>query len=206
MGGRGELTEAAWAVIAPLLPPNGGRGQPWRDHRTVLNGILWKLRTGAPLAGPARALRQVADGLRPLRPLAAGRHLGPAPHPRPDEVRCRRRGGLGREHRPHQHPGAPARGRGAATAEPGGREKGAPHAADEALGRSRGGLTTKLHLSCDGRGRPLSVVVTAGQVHESTQLAAVLDAIRVPRPGPGWPRKRPDRVLADKGYTYRRCR
>lgn len=45
MVGRGELTEAAWSVIAPLLPARGRRGGQWRDHR---NGILWKLRTGAP--------------------------------------------------------------------------------------------------------------------------------------------------------------
>ena len=49
MVGRGELTEDAWTVIAPLLPSRGGRrGGRWRDHRTVINGILWKLRTGAP--------------------------------------------------------------------------------------------------------------------------------------------------------------
>lgn len=47
MVGRGELTERAWQEIAPLLPTSGKGGQ-WRDHRTVLNGILWKLRTGAP--------------------------------------------------------------------------------------------------------------------------------------------------------------
>ena len=46
--GRGELTDAAWAKIAPLLPPAGRPGGRWRDHRTVINGILWKLRTGAP--------------------------------------------------------------------------------------------------------------------------------------------------------------
>jgi transposase len=48
MVGRGELTDRAWATIEPLLPRNGGRGGQWRDHRTVINGILWKLRTGAP--------------------------------------------------------------------------------------------------------------------------------------------------------------
>ena len=48
MVGRGELTDAAWAVLAPLLPPGGKRGKPWQDHRRVINGILWKLRTGAP--------------------------------------------------------------------------------------------------------------------------------------------------------------
>ena len=48
MVGRGELTEAAWTRMAAFLPANGRRGGQWRDHRTVLNGILWKLRTGAP--------------------------------------------------------------------------------------------------------------------------------------------------------------
>jgi transposase len=35
-------------ALAPLLPRNQRRGGRWRDHRTVVNGILWKLRTGAP--------------------------------------------------------------------------------------------------------------------------------------------------------------
>src|SRR5262252_3613590 len=48
MVGRGELTDSAWTTIEPLLPRSGGRGSQWRDHRTVINGILWKLRTGAP--------------------------------------------------------------------------------------------------------------------------------------------------------------
>jgi transposase len=45
---RGELANVAWAQIAPLMPENRRRGGRWRDHRTVVNGILWKLRTGAP--------------------------------------------------------------------------------------------------------------------------------------------------------------
>ena len=45
---RHELTDASWAAIAPLLPPNARRGQAWRDHRAVLNAILWKLSTGTP--------------------------------------------------------------------------------------------------------------------------------------------------------------
>lgn len=48
-------------------------------------------------------------------------------------------------------------------------------------------------------------MLTAGQAHESTQLEPVLDAIRVPRPR-GRPRKRPDRLLGDRGYSYPRCR
>jgi transposase len=85
--------------------------------------------------------------------------------------------------------------------------KGVQHPADEGLGRSRGGLTTKFHLACDGKGRPLSVVITPGQRHDSTQLEAVLEGIRVPRPsGRGRPRSRPDHLVADKGYSYPRCR
>ena len=45
---RGELTEEAWAALAPHLPVCGRRGSQWRDHRGVINGILWKLPTGAP--------------------------------------------------------------------------------------------------------------------------------------------------------------
>ncbi|GAA2117141.1 hypothetical protein GCM10009780_76040 [Actinomadura alba] len=45
---RGELTEVAWARIEPLLPQVDGRGRRWRDHRQVINGILWRLRTGSP--------------------------------------------------------------------------------------------------------------------------------------------------------------
>lgn len=79
---------------------------------------------------------------------------------------------------------------------------------DEALGRSRGGFSTKIHLACDGRGRPLSVVVTAGQRNEGPELGTLLDAIRVARPEgtPGRPRKRPRRLLADRGYTHDSCR
>jgi transposase len=76
------------------------------------------------------------------------------------------------------------------------------------LGRSKGGFSTKLHLACDGKGRPLSVVLTPGQRHGSTQLEALLDAVRVPRPEgtPGRPRKRPEHLIADRGYSFEGCR
>ena len=70
---RHELTDEAWARIGPLLPPAPRRGQSWRDHRTGLHGILWKLSTGVPWRdvperyGPwqtwhARLLRWQRDG------------------------------------------------------------------------------------------------------------------------------------------------
>ena len=45
---RGEVTDRARERMATLLPEYGRPGGRWRDHRTVVNGILWKLRTGAP--------------------------------------------------------------------------------------------------------------------------------------------------------------
>ena len=47
---RGDLTDKEWARLEPLLPPEQpcGRGGQYRDHRQVVNGILWVLRTGAP--------------------------------------------------------------------------------------------------------------------------------------------------------------
>lgn len=49
---------------------------------------------------------------------------------------------------------------------------------------------------------PLAVVVTAGQRQECTQFEAVLDAVRVRRPGRGRPRRRPGAVAGDKGYSH----
>ena len=50
-------------------------------------------------------------------------------------------------------------------------------------------------------------MLTPGQRHGSTQPEPLLDAIRVPRPGGrGRPRKRPARLIGDKGYSYGRCR
>lgn len=99
--------------------------------------------------------------------------------------------------RAHQH-AAGARRDPAGQVEPPGAEP-----ADHALGRSRGGWTTKLHLA-SGQGRkPLSTVIAAGHRGDSPQFVPVLQRIRVRRPGRGRPRTRPDRVLADKAYSSR---
>lgn len=44
---RHELTDAQFALLEPFLPTNDRRGRPWVDHRKVLNGLFWKLNTGA---------------------------------------------------------------------------------------------------------------------------------------------------------------
>src|SRR6476659_6128789 len=46
---RHELTDEQWERLRPLLPPQKAKtGRPAKDHRTVINGMLWIMKTGAP--------------------------------------------------------------------------------------------------------------------------------------------------------------
>ena len=74
------------------------------------------------------------------------------------------------------------------------------------MGRSRGGLSTKIHLLADTRCRPLTTVTTAGQRHDSLALDLVMDKVCVLRPGRGRPRRRRDEVLADTAYSSKAIR
>jgi len=56
------------------------------------------------------------------------------------------------------------------------------------MGRSRGGLTTKIHMVCDTLGRPLRFILTAGQRHDNLAAKALLDGFKT------------EAVLADKAY------
>lgn len=77
---------------------------------------------------------------------------------------------------------------------------------DHALGRSRGGWTTKIHHLVDGRGRPLVVLVGPGQAGDAPVFPFLLAHLRVARRGRGRPRTRPDRVRGDKAYSSRAIR
>jgi transposase len=74
------------------------------------------------------------------------------------------------------------------------------------LGRSRGGLTSKIHLAADTRCRPIARVTTAGHRHDSLAFEAVMSRVRIGRRGPGRPRTRPGHVLGDKAYSSRAIR
>lgn len=67
--------------------------------------------------------------------------------------------------------------------------------ADHGLGRSRGGLTTKIHALCDQACRPLVTLLSPGQAGDNPMLAPLLDAYRATRPGRFW-------LLADKAYSH----
>jgi transposase len=65
---------------------------------------------------------------------------------------------------------------------------GARGGGEEALGRSRGGLTTKIHAVVDGRGRPLCFLLTPGQAADCRQARALLEGLAF------------ERLIGDRGY------
>jgi transposase len=74
--------------------------------------------------------------------------------------------------------------------------------AAEALGRSRGGFSTKVHLRAEGGGKPMALVLSGGERHESLYVGALLAAGHVRRRGAGRPRARPARLVGDRSYSY----
>ncbi|RMB81431.1 IS5 family transposase [Streptomyces shenzhenensis] len=222
--GRGGLTDVEWERLRPFLPVSNRRCGRWRDHRQVIDGILHRVRTGVQWRdlperfGPWKTAYErhrlwSADGTweRLLQQVQAEADAA-------DDidwdvsvdstiVRAHQHAAGARTDPPSASKGGWARktpGRDA-VAEPR-RPPGGGGAGGEGLGRSRGGFTTKVHLSADGRCRPLSLVVTPGQRADCTQFEPVLEKIRVPRIGPGRPRKKPDSLAADKAYSNGPCR
>jgi transposase len=201
---RHDLTDAQWAALAPLLPAPSSRGRPpkW-TRRQLIDGIRWRIRIGSPWRDvPAEyAPWQTIYGLfrRWQRDgtwekiLAALQTLADAAGRIAWDVSID-----STTSRAHQH-AAGARHDGHLQKEPPGGVHDEP--ADHALGRSRGGLTTKTHLACEQGQKVLAMTLTAGQRGDSPQFIPVLRNIRVARIGGGHPRTRPDLVLADKAYT-----
>lgn len=204
---RGDLTDAQWAVLQPLLPVGRKPGRPpkW-TKRQLIDAIRWRTRIGAPW-------REVPERYGPWQNAYGlfrswSRDGTWAAILAMLQARADAAGLIDWDVsidstivRAHQH-AAGARKHDATQAEPPGGVADEPDEPDDhALGRSRGGWTTKLHLACEQGQKVLAIVVTAGQRGDSPQFPVVLDAIRVPRLGPGRPRTRPDRVLADKAYS-----
>ncbi|MFE4970390.1 IS5 family transposase [Streptomyces sp. NPDC056660] len=189
-----------WARIEPLLPDRTPRrGGRWRDHREVIDAIAWKFQTGSQgvhlperygsWKGAYNRLRNWAiDGTWErvftalLAQADAEEDLDWVVAVDSTIVRA------------HQH-AAGARKKEAPAGEPD----------DHAIGRSRGGLTTKVHLAADSKCRPLAFVLTPGQAGDAPAFETVMRALRVPRPV-GRPRIRPVTVLADKAYSSRAIR
>ena len=145
---RYKLSDCEWSVIKPMLP-NKPRGIPRVDDRRILNGIFWVLRSGAPW-------RDLPESYGP--PTTCYNRF----------VRWRRAGvwdrimdALAAAHdaavqmidtsiiRVHQH--------GACIA----------NNSSQHIGRSRGGLTSKIHVVVDGNGLPVRLGLTPGEAHDN---------------------------------------
>ena len=178
---RHEITDQQWDAIKDLLPgKEGDPGATAEDNRLFINAILWIAKTGAPWRDlPERFGKSNSVFVRFNRWCKSGvfekilKHLRDrdledllhTPHPEIlllDSTIVRA----------HQH-AAGAKG---------------TCAAAEALGRSRGGFGTKIHVACDGLGKPVRIILTPGQDHDVTQGPALISGSDA------------DKIIADKAY------
>src|SRR2546426_2004410 len=167
---RYELTDYEWAAIKPMLP-NKPRGVRRVNDRRVLDGILWVLRSGAPWRdlpnafGPYttcynRFVRWRRAGVwSRLMSALAGAHDAAVQMIDTSIVRV------------HQHGACITRNK------------------RQSMGRSRGGLTSKIHALVDTNGLPIRLPVTAGEAHDNRLAAKLLSRL-----------KSGTLLLADRGY------
>lgn len=172
---RGRLSDEEWAFFEPFVIERGSlRGRPPRDHRRTLDAVYWIARTGAPWARRAGGTQQLELGTPTIPPLDGKRTVGPDAR----RFRRRRRQRRRADGRQYRDPGTPLCRR----------RKGGTQ--NQALGRSRGGFSTKIHARTNAGGLPIALILTPCEAHDSTaftDLMAEHDAD-------------PDVMLADKGY------
>ncbi|WP_338805436.1 IS5 family transposase [Xenorhabdus griffiniae] len=192
---RYDIPDDAWRVIEPCLPPVHSKraGRPHVEHRRVMNGMFWVLCSGVPWRDLPdrygswktvynRFNRWSKSGLinkifNRLLSILDEKGLIDWAEICLDSSNVR------------------------ASKDAAGAQKKHPDiAADHALGRSRGGYGTKIHLATDGKGFPLNLMLTAGQTHESQTAIPLLDGVGVQRKN-GFMKRRGKAVLADKGYS-----
>ena len=158
---RYEVSDGQWERIAPMLP--GKASDPGRtatDNRLFVNAVLWVLR--------GHRARIVVEA----RPLGARRRVGA--------------GVSGADQRPGQRI-SDDRQRHRSCSCPG-RHRPKRGVKDQALGRSRGGLTSKWHVAVDSLGRPIRFILTGGQANDSNQALALIAGLTAAH------------VIADKAY------
>jgi transposase len=194
---RRDLTDRQWERLRRWLPEPARLGRPiTRSRRVLVNGIAWRVRTGSPW-------RDLPSHYGPWATVywlfCAWQRSGTW------TLIWRSLQSLARAEQrlswTFSIDSTTARAHLAAAGAPSRSVIGEP--ADHALGRSRGGWSTKLHLACDNAGYPLAAAVTAGQAHDSPQMIGLLQAIAIPRLGGGRDRQRPARVMADRAYSSR---
>jgi transposase len=184
---------AALGATAAAREAAHGPAEPQPPHPPERHFVGFAHRCA--VARPAGALRPGWDGVEPVLPVARGGFMGPGTRGAAIASRRAQRGGLEPAFRGcHCHSRPSIRCRGA----PGRRRRGGE---GEALGRSQGGFSTKLHLRAEGNGRPITAVLTGGERQEQIALERLLDQGAIRRSGRGRPRLRPLKVAGDKAYS-----
>jgi transposase len=167
---RYELTAEEWAAIRPMLP-NKPRGVPRVNDRRVLNGIFWILRSGAPWRdlplnfGPYttcynRFVRWRRAGVwTKIMNALAGAHDAAVQMIDTSIVRV------------HQHGACITKNK------------------RQSMGRSRGGLTSKIHALVDTNGLPIRLALSPGEAHDNRLAGKLLSRLQSG-----------SMLLADRGY------
>lgn len=190
---RHVLTDVEWNAIRVLLPKerSGQRGRPWADHRLTVSGIFWILATGAPwrdLPKEFGAWQTVYKRFRRwsrsgLWERVWNRLVN----------RLRKNGEL--SFSVWMVDGSIVRAHHAAV---GGSRKTSTDAKENALGRSRGGYSSKLHIACDDDGIPIGIVISPGQINEPTVFHQLMKSIPFSLQRRA---SRPHALAGDKAYV-----
>jgi transposase len=173
---RGDLTEAEWRILKGLLPiepENRGRGRPPEQNRSIINGILWRLRCGAPWRDVPPKYGSWNTIYRRFRRWSEAGVWESVAVTLAESWRT-----------------AVTTASTAPQSAPTSRQRAEKGTHRRALGRSRGGFTSKLHCLADALGRPLAFHLTVGEAADCKAYDALI----------GLPESAPDALLADKGY------
>ncbi|WP_122259119.1 IS5 family transposase [Pseudomonas syringae] len=190
MAKRYELSDEAWIVVADLFTETHGRGRPRLNDRLMLDGVLWVLCSGAAWRDMPERFSTVYQRFRGWRNQGTFDQMLKRLH-----LRLNEQGLI--DLQTWMIDSTAVR---ATRASSGAGKKGPDEPADHALGRSRGGLTTKIHMLCDANGTPLRFLLSGGQVSDISYAQPLLDEVSIPSNQRGRPRKRGKWLLADKGY------
>lgn len=193
MAKRYEHPDIAWDLIAEIFTQTRRTGRSRVDDRLMLSGVLWVLCSGAAWRemperfGPWSTAYQRFCDWRNCRAFDQMlKHL---------HIRLNEQSLIDLETWMIDSTAVRAT-RASSSA---GKKRGLEELQDHALGRSRGGLTTKIHILCDANGVPLRFLLSGGRASDIAYAQPLLDEAYIPSLR-GRPRKRCRWLLADKGY------
>lgn len=173
---RGLMNDEEWAIFAPLLTTASScGGRPPRNHRHRLDGILWICRTGAPWRDLPAVFGKWNSVWKQFRRWCESGVW--------DLLLQALADGGGALDMLQMIDSTVIRAHRCATGE-------RTEAQNQALGRSRGGFSTKIHVRCNAAGLPIGVVLSEGEAHDVTAYDGLMQQ-RDSDPGA---------MLADKGY------